>query len=316
MPAPVRGAVLVKDKRLLATGYNGLPAISPLCGRAAGGRRTKCLPARAEICRGCTPSRMLSCKRPGTDLRAGRDPLLHDGTVRSVQQDVDQRRDCADRVPGTICRSAGPGNAPGGGISGPLGLLGGGSFVRGYETIALLRLNNLKPSLESTALKLLEEAGEMAALIGKFRGMSGERVTMDRQQVVNEISAELLDVAQTAVTMMFVLEAQYQVDLHALIDEHIRKLLRKGYLRLRPEQYGKIHPGVPALLAISYLVTPLVRWVALRCGVVDKPGERSAHTEPNLIWAESPFSWPLRPLCCGQWGRVPRPCRASCWAAH
>ncbi len=72
----------------------------------------------------------------------------------------------------------------------------------------------------------------MAALIGKFRCMSGERVTMDRQQVVNEISAELLDVAQTAVTMMFVLEAQYQVDLHALIDEHIRKLLRKGYLRL------------------------------------------------------------------------------------
>jgi NTP pyrophosphatase (non-canonical NTP hydrolase) len=100
------------------------------------------------------------------------------------------------------------------------------------KTIALPRLNNLKPSLESTALKLLEEAGEMAALIGKFRGMSGERVTMDRQQVVNEISAELLDVAQTAVTMMFVLEAQYQVDLHALIDEHIRKLLRKGYLRL------------------------------------------------------------------------------------
>ena len=34
------------------------------------------------------------------------------------------------------------------------------------KDITLPRLNNLKPTLESTALKLMEEAGELAQAIG------------------------------------------------------------------------------------------------------------------------------------------------------
>lgn len=100
------------------------------------------------------------------------------------------------------------------------------------KTIALPRLNHLNPSLESTALKLMEEAGELGAAIGKFRGLSGEQVALDQRQIARAISAELLDVAQTAITMMFVLEEQHGIDLEAVLTEHIHKLVRKGYLSI------------------------------------------------------------------------------------
>jgi NTP pyrophosphatase (non-canonical NTP hydrolase) len=74
-----------------------------------------------------------------------------------------------------------------------------------FKSISLPRLNNLKPNIESTALKLMEEAGELAQLIGKYRGLNGENCKMEESQVVGRIAEELLDVAQVAVSMMFVL---------------------------------------------------------------------------------------------------------------
>ncbi len=99
------------------------------------------------------------------------------------------------------------------------------------KTIALPRLAGLRPTLESTALKLQEEAGELAEAIGKYRALSGERRRHPPQQVMGTIGQELLDVAQTAITMMFVLEEQYGVDLQSLLEEHVRKLAAKGYLQ-------------------------------------------------------------------------------------
>ncbi|NLM89071.1 MAG: nucleotide pyrophosphohydrolase [Syntrophomonadaceae bacterium] len=98
------------------------------------------------------------------------------------------------------------------------------------KTLSLPRLNRLNPTLESTALKLMEETGELAQAIGKYRGLSGEKVSLDHDTVVNEITRELLDVAQTAVTMMFVMEEQYGVNLDNALQEHWTKLERKGYL--------------------------------------------------------------------------------------
>ena len=45
------------------------------------------------------------------------------------------------------------------------------------------------------------------------------------------MARELLDVAQTAVTMMYVLEEQHGVDLQAAMKDHVDKLLQKDYLR-------------------------------------------------------------------------------------
>jgi NTP pyrophosphatase (non-canonical NTP hydrolase) len=76
----------------------------------------------------------------------------------------------------------------------------------------------------------LEEAGELAQAVGKFRGLNGECVSMSSDEVLQLITRELLDVAQTTVSMMFVLEEEYGIDLSAAIDQHIEKLIAKGYL--------------------------------------------------------------------------------------
>lgn len=99
------------------------------------------------------------------------------------------------------------------------------------KTLALPRLDGLRPTLESTALKLMEEAGELAEAIGKFRALSGEPRAHSDETVMRSVGQELLDVAQTAVTMMFVLEEQYGADVPELLREHLRKLEHKGYLR-------------------------------------------------------------------------------------
>ncbi|GAF25616.1 predicted pyrophosphatase [Moorella thermoacetica Y72] len=99
------------------------------------------------------------------------------------------------------------------------------------KIIALPRLDNLTPTMESTALKLMEEAGELAQAIGKLRGLSGEQVHVDSAAVRTAITRELLDVAQTAVSLMFVLEEQYGVDIQQALEEHIAKLRAKGYIK-------------------------------------------------------------------------------------
>jgi len=110
---------------------------------------------------------------------------------------------------------------------------GGGRMVQ-TKTLALPKLDGLTPTLESTALKLQEEAGELAEAIGKFRALSGERRDRSEDAVMVHIGQELLDVAQTAITMMFVLEEQYGADVPELLREHLNKLARKGYLRQGP----------------------------------------------------------------------------------
>lgn len=97
------------------------------------------------------------------------------------------------------------------------------------KTVTLPRLNHLRPSLESTALKIMEESGELAQAIGKFRGLSGERLRIEETEAMHMVAQELVDVAQTAVTMMFVLEEQYGIDLERVLEEHVTKLKEKGY---------------------------------------------------------------------------------------
>jgi len=100
-----------------------------------------------------------------------------------------------------------------------------------FKSISLPRLNNLKPNIESTAIKLMEEAGELAQLIGKYRGLNGESCKMEETQVVDRIAEELLDVAQVAISMMYVLEENYSIDIQEKVNSHIEKLARKGYIK-------------------------------------------------------------------------------------
>ena len=98
------------------------------------------------------------------------------------------------------------------------------------RNISLPKLDRLHPTMESTCLKLMEEAGELAQVIGKFRGMSGEPNTLEHKEVVERIVGELVDVAQTAVTMMYVIEEQYDVDMDKALEDHVDKMIAKGYM--------------------------------------------------------------------------------------
>ncbi|WP_053955680.1 MazG-like family protein [Inediibacterium massiliense] len=101
-----------------------------------------------------------------------------------------------------------------------------------FKQISLPKLNNLQPGLESTCLKLMEEAGELAQAIGKFRGLNGEKINIEEEEVIEMISKELLDVAQVAISMMFVLEEEYHINIKEKVDGHIQKLVEKGYIKL------------------------------------------------------------------------------------
>src|SRR6056297_545432 len=107
----------------------------------------------------------------------------------------------------------------------------GENMTQEYKKISLPKLNNLEPNLESTALKLMEEAGELAQVIGKFRGLNEEVVHMEADEIFDKISMELLDVAQVAISMMFVLEDKYEIDIDEKVAHHISKLIKKGYMK-------------------------------------------------------------------------------------
>lgn len=93
------------------------------------------------------------------------------------------------------------------------------------------KLNGLKKiTLETTTLKLMEEAGELSQAISKFRGLNGEKVDMTDKEVLEKIVSELLDVMQVCATMTYVLEEQYDLDIQPEIEAHIEKLKKKGYV--------------------------------------------------------------------------------------
>ena len=93
-------------------------------------------------------------------------------------------------------------------------------------------LNGLdKITMETTALKLMEEAGELSQAISKFRGLNGETVNMSEKEIVEKIVSELLDVMQVCATMTYVLQKNYNINMESELEKHISKLKKKGYVK-------------------------------------------------------------------------------------
>jgi len=99
-----------------------------------------------------------------------------------------------------------------------------------YKMIALPKLTGLRPTLESTCLKLMEESGELAQAIGKMRSMNGEKNVESDIDVYDHMAKELMDVAQVAISMMFILEEDHGIHIDSKVSDHIQKLKDKGYL--------------------------------------------------------------------------------------
>ncbi len=95
----------------------------------------------------------------------------------------------------------------------------------GDKVLYLPRLD-ITPTVQDTFLKLTEEAGELANRVGKQSGMSGEKNT----ETSKALMGDLLDVAQTCVTMLYILVDENYIDVNRLLAEHKKKLKEHGYL--------------------------------------------------------------------------------------
>lgn len=149
------------------------------------------------------------------------------------------------------------------------------------EAIYLPKLNNLQPTLDSTLLKIMEETGELARAVLKF--LPYEQLTplevLDSPEasgLLREVAGELLDVAQTCVTMIFVMEdlpGAFAVQTDALIDAHVRKLVHKGYCFDNTRPYQIATSGNFKCLALPKLVMEQVTLLTTVCKIQEELGE-------------------------------------------
>ncbi len=140
--------------------------------------------------------------------------------------------------------------------------------------IRLPRLDLLTPTLDSTLLKIIEEAGELARAVLIFIEFQDQAKTanMDNSKL-RDVAAELLDVAQTCVTMIFVLEEHYAINPGEMIDAHLRKLLAKGYLFNPEAEYYIETNGHYKYLNLPRLDIPQVGLLKTVCKIQEEIGE-------------------------------------------
>ncbi len=146
------------------------------------------------------------------------------------------------------------------------------------EAIYLPKLNNLSPTMESTLLKTMEEAGELARATLRFLPygcLTAEEINRDglAKRMLNDVAEELLDVAQTCVTMIFVMEDFYAIRADALIGSHLSKLQAKGYCFDHSRDYQIITAGDFKSLHLPRLEIENVTLLTTVCKIQEELGE-------------------------------------------
>ena len=142
-------------------------------------------------------------------------------------------------------------------------------YIKIMESLYLPKLNRLRPTLDSTVLKVVEEAGELARAVLRHMQKSPPAA----ENTLDEVAAELLDVAQTCVTMIFVLEDAYGLRCDELIDRHLAKLKRKGYLFDEAETYRIADEGPFKTLQLPRLQIRDVTLLTTVCKIQEEIGE-------------------------------------------
>jgi len=147
-----------------------------------------------------------------------------------------------------------------------------------FEVVALPKLNQLSPTLNSTLLKIIEEAGELARATLTFlpyERLKGSEIAelSVAQGALAEVNGELLDVAQTCVTMIFVMEESYSIEIAQLIERHLDKLENKGYHFNKNNQYRIYTEGNYKYLALPKLDLPEVTLLTTVCKIQEEIGE-------------------------------------------
>jgi NTP pyrophosphatase (non-canonical NTP hydrolase) len=153
------------------------------------------------------------------------------------------------------------------------------------ESIYLPKLNNLSPTMESTLLKIMEEAGELSRAVLKFLpyeqlAQKEIAVSQEAEHLLAEVAGELLDVAQTCVTMIFVMEDRPEFSAAApeeLIELHLKKLDTKGYHFDHERSYRITNAGNYKYMALPRLEIAQVTLLTTVCKIQEELGELTQH---------------------------------------
>lgn len=146
------------------------------------------------------------------------------------------------------------------------------------EYVYLPKLNCLSPSMDSTILKVVEESGELARSVLLFLPYEKEsafriRHNPEARHLLEDVVQELLDVAQTCVTMLFVLEEKYSFSIDAWMARHLNKLEKKGYLFDRQQNYRIVDNAGFKQLALPHLGIANVTLLKTVCKIQEEVGE-------------------------------------------
>lgn len=139
------------------------------------------------------------------------------------------------------------------------------------DAICLPKLNNLTPTLQSTLFKAMEEAGELARAVLKFLPCDDRGDKTD--ELLIDVASELLDVAQTCVTMIFVMEDYYGIKADDLINVHLAKLDTKGYYYDHRRAYRILTTGNYKYLELPRLKLSDVNLLTTVCKIQEELGE-------------------------------------------
>lgn len=146
------------------------------------------------------------------------------------------------------------------------------------EYVYLPKLNCLSPSMDSTILKIVEESGELARSVLLFLPYEKESAfrihhNPEARELLSDVVQELLDVAQTCVTMLFVLEEKYSFSIDEWMVRHLNKLEKKGYLFDRQQNYRIVDNAGFKQLALPHLGIANVTLLKTVCKIQEEVGE-------------------------------------------
>ncbi|MBO8171465.1 MAG: nucleotide pyrophosphohydrolase [Bacillaceae bacterium] len=101
----------------------------------------------------------------------------------------------------------------------------------GFRLMSLPRLTIPGVTLDNTVLEISVGVGRFAQWIGKFSGASGETRVKTQEEIWKGCGLNLLHIAQCCFTMLYILQQTFLMDTDLLVQEHIEKLKKRGYVK-------------------------------------------------------------------------------------
>ncbi|MEF9951830.1 MAG: hypothetical protein RR840_00215 [Clostridium sp.] len=87
---------------------------------------------------------------------------------------------------------------------------------------------NNEITLEKTMNLIIFSMGKIAQL-GKFIGASGEIPVIDKDESNKKYVLELFSIVEYCFNLLYSMEERYSINIEKIFDEHVDKLIKKGY---------------------------------------------------------------------------------------